>query len=102
MGLIRTGVIVLVIIIALFLAYRSARSARKVTAIPINLGEIGVVQRPGQQLGLEASPRFETPALPSGPRLPSPEEELQSIAEQRPQEIANVLRIWLDESKARR
>lgn len=102
MGLIRTGVIVLVIVIALFLAYRSARSARKVTAIPINLGEIGVVQRPGQQLGLEASPRFETPALPSGPRLPSPEEELQSIAEQRPQEIANVLRIWLDESKARR
>lgn len=101
MGLIRTGVIVLVIVIALFLAYRSARTARKVTAVPINLGELGMVQRPGQQLGLEAT-RFDTPALPMGSRMPSPEEELQSIAEQRPQEIANVLRIWLDESKARR
>jgi flagellar M-ring protein FliF len=102
MGLIRTGVIVLVIIIALFLAYRSARSARKVTAIPINLGELSSLQRPVQQLGLDAAPRFEAPALPAGPRLATPEEELQSIADSRPQEIANVLRIWLDESKARR
>jgi flagellar biosynthesis/type III secretory pathway M-ring protein FliF/YscJ len=73
-----------------------------VTAIPINLGELNTLQRPTQQMSIEPAPRFEAPALPVGPRLVTPEEELQAIADSRPQEIANVLRIWLDESKARR
>ena len=41
MGMVRTIAVLLVILIALFLGYRSAKHARKVTATPINIGEIG-------------------------------------------------------------
>ncbi|MCU1360329.1 MAG: fliF, partial [Ilumatobacteraceae bacterium] len=41
MGMVRTVAVLLVILIALFLGYRSAKNARKVTATPINIGEIG-------------------------------------------------------------
>lgn len=103
MSMARTGAIVLVIIVALFLAYRSARQARKVTAVPIDIGEItSAVPRlaSAAPLAIEA-PRSDTLALVAA-RPPSIEDELVAVADQRPQEVANVLRAWLNESKARR
>jgi flagellar M-ring protein FliF len=109
MSMARTGVIVLVIVIALFLAYRSAKSARRETAIPINIGELQAAARPAGSLAIEAGNRGDAAAAPAGaapvaalPRASTPEHELSVIADQRPQEVANVLRAWLNESKVRR
>jgi flagellar M-ring protein FliF len=104
MSMARTGAIVLVIIIALFLAYRSAKQARKVTAVPIDIGELTTSMprlSAGQQMAIEAPQHSETMALMAA-RPPAPEDELAVIADQRPQEVANVLRAWLNESKAGR
>lgn len=103
MSMARTGAIILVIVIALFLAYRSAKQARKVTAIPIDIGELTTAypRSNGAQLALESGARNDVAALIAG-RPPTPEEELTVIADQRPQEVANVLRAWLNESKTRR
>lgn len=104
MSMARTGAIILVIVIALFLAYRSAKQARKVTAIPIDIGELtAAYPRSGNSapLAIESGARSDMPALIAA-RPPTPEEELSVIADQRPQEVANVLRAWLNESKVRR
>lgn len=104
MSMARTGAIILVIVIALFLAYRSAKQARKVTAIPIDIGELtAAYPRSGNSapLAIESGARSDMPALIAA-RPPTPEEELAVIADQRPQEVANVLRAWLNESKVRR
>jgi flagellar biosynthesis/type III secretory pathway M-ring protein FliF/YscJ len=59
MDIARTVAILLVIVIALFLGYRSAKNARRVTAIPIQLGELtAATPRPlagGSQQALPAS-----------------------------------------------
>ena len=104
MSMARTGAIVLVIVIALFLAYRSAKQARKVTAIPIDIGELTTSMprlNAGPQMAIEAPQHSETMALMAA-RPPAPEDELAVIADQRPQEVANVLRAWLNESKTGR
>ena len=99
--MIRTVAIAFVILIALLLAYRSARRARRLTTTPINIGEIGV--------GRRLSPATE---LPSGDDVPSlvvgvdrHEEtigEIANIAERRPEDVANVLRTWLADSQGRK
>jgi flagellar M-ring protein FliF len=104
MSMARTGAIILVIVIALFLAYRSAKQARKVTAIPIDIGELAAAYpRPNgaAPLAIESGQRSDSLALMAA-RPPTPEEELAVIADQRPQEVANVLRAWLNETKAGR
>jgi flagellar M-ring protein FliF len=103
MSMARTAAIVLVILIALFLAYRSAKSARKETAIPINIGELQSASRSMTQLSVEGGmPQESIMATAALPRASGPEHELSTIADQRPQEVANVLRAWLAESKGRK
>jgi flagellar M-ring protein FliF len=116
MGLVRTVAVLLVILIALFLGYRSAKHARKVTATPINIGEITAGPRaplPGgaaAQLGA-ASPlaTMDSTVLMEQVAAPRPGDrdavvinELTMMAERRPEEVANVLKAWLAESKGRR
>jgi flagellar M-ring protein FliF len=108
MGMIRTGAVLFVILIALILGYRSAKNARKVVATPINIGEIStapqralvgagggggeVLEAGGQMQILDATPDQDAIVMA----------ELTNMAERRPQEVANVLRTWLAETKGRR
>jgi flagellar M-ring protein FliF len=120
MGLVRTVAVLLVILIALFLGYRSAKHARKVTATPINIGEIGTGPRMPLGGGAAASLGTGAAALgaadstvlmdqvplaaarPLNDRDAVVMNELTHMAERRPEEVANVLKAWLAESKARR
>jgi flagellar M-ring protein FliF len=103
MGMIRTIAILLVILIALFLGYRSAKSARKVTVEPINIGEITTGPRPSLGPGSAVDPD-ELELVPIAANRPPDRDaivmnELIQMAERRPQEVANVLRAWLAENK---
>jgi len=124
MELIRTLAVVFVIFIALILAYRSTRKARKITATPIDIGEITSSSGKGSQNltpelvsaggGSTASGEHQsTRTLGSAHNMPnglmmameqhdSPMAEIAEIAETRPEEVANVLRAWLNEAKAGR
>jgi len=111
MALIRTAVIGFVILVALLLAYRSTRRARRVVATPIDLGELEA--RPLTAGGLPAGATAAVPvdpsaavALPAGPadddEMALALQRITSMADRRPQEVASVLRSWLAESKGRR
>ena len=105
MGMVRTIAILLVILIALFLGYRSAKNARKVTVTPINIGEITTGPRPSLGPGSAESPNGpETEVVPIAINSPVDRDaivmnELTQMADRRPQEVANVLRAWLAENK---
>lgn len=98
-SMIRTGVIAGLILIALLLAYRSTRRARREVATPIDIGAIS------------AAPSNETEALPVAPEAPNPVDpitaasrdaldELSTLADRRPEEVAQILQGWLTEEAA--
>ena len=106
MGPVRTVAVLFVILIALFLGYKSAKNARKVTVEPINIGEISTGPRPslgpGSAETLDDS--LETELVPIAIQAPPDRDaivmnELTQMADRRPQEVANVLRAWLAEQK---
>ncbi len=113
MGTVRTAAVLFVILIALFLAYRSAKNARRVTIEPINIGEItaggpGGPGGPLPSLGPGAAEPIDeyvdTELVPVAIEAPVDRDaivmnELTQMAERRPQEVANVLRAWLAEQK---
>ena len=118
MGMVRTIAVLLVILIALFLGYRSAKNARRVTVTPINIGEISAGPRGGPLMG-GAAAQLAAGAAGGGEqtmvidqasmgsaRTPDRDavvmNELTLMADRRPEEVANVLKAWLAESKARR
>ena len=94
-SMIRTGVIAFLIVIAMLLAYRSTRRARREVATPIDIGAIRAAQISDQ----------EPSALSSGgaalaPVDPSSHEaldELSALADRRPEEVAQILQSWLAE-----
>lgn len=106
MGTVRTVAILVVILIALFLGYRSAKNARKVTVTPINIGEISTGPRPSLGPGSAQGPDgLATEVVPIAINRPPDRDaivmnELTQMADRRPQEVANVLRAWLAENKA--
>lgn len=119
MELIRTLAVAFVILIAVILAYRSTRKARKITATPIDIGEIRsgsgghgpdgepltpeLASLPGAAaIGDGGGQRLNSLALAMESKNDGPIAEIQEIAETRPEEVANVLRAWLAESKAGR
>lgn len=109
MELIRTGAVVFVVIIALLLGYRSARRARRVTVSPIDIGEITAGARvsvPTPELVAVGAPAPPQPSqaalLLAGDRNDDAMGEISQIAERRPEDVANILRTWLAESKGRR
>ncbi len=106
MGMIRTGAILFVIVVALFLGYRSAKNARRITATPIQIGELAAASRPSLGAGpmaQEPAPEPFNPFAMAMKREPSPDDlvmnELTMMADRRPQEVADVLKTWLSESK---
>ena len=98
-SLIRTGIIAFVIVIAMFLAYRSARKARREVATPINIGEIAAVPADGPE-PTTAIPEIQV--LDAGaPSSQAALEELSTLADRRPEDVAQILQGWLaDETVA--
>ncbi|MEY4231648.1 MAG: putative flagellar M-ring protein, partial [Actinomycetota bacterium] len=108
MGMIRTVAILLVIVIALFLGYRSAKNARRVTTVPIQIGEITAAPRASLiAAATQAMPADAYEPVPMNlSRPPDKDEiamqELTMMADRKPQEVADVLRTWLAENKGGR
>ena len=109
MGMGRTIAVLLVILIALFLGYRSAKNARRVTVTPIDIGEI--TSSSGSRSLLPASSANALESVDATAELEPPTtfarapdrddvvmRELTTMADRRPQEVANVLKAGLAES----
>jgi len=95
-SMIRTGIIAFLILIAMFLAYRSARKARREVVTPIDIGAISAApvdpEHPAVTLPIEALDAGES-------HTQSALEELSTLAERRPEDVAQILQSWLaDES----
>lgn len=111
MDMARTIAVLIVILVALFLGYRSAKNARKVTVTPIDIGEITTGPRGALTAGGDDDDDENTgdgidPVVLSLNRPPDKDEvvmnELTIMADRRPQEVANVLKAWLAETKGGR
>lgn len=117
-SMVRTGALLLVVLIALLLGWSSARRARRVVATPMQLPELeaGASAMYAQQAGEmtmtpmhdpELEPWHEThepheiQAVPATMALPVAEppvheyQEVVDLAAQNPIEVANVIRSWL-------
>jgi len=106
LNLARTGGVLLIVLVALFLAWRSAKKAA-VTRYPVpGVLSTGPVQAEALHAALSAlgasSPsgqltepeRFERAALPTA--VPNPvNDELAELIERQPEEVASILRGWL-------
>lgn len=108
MSMIRTVAILLVIIVALFLGYRSAKNARRVTTVPIQIGEITAAPRASLiAAATQAIPTESAPPVSLNLNRPLDKDELvlqelTTMADRKPQEVADVLRTWLSENKTGR
>ena len=98
-SLIRTGIIAFVVLIAMFLAYRSARRARREVSTPIDIGAIRTAQI-GDASATAVLPATQAPAL-NRVTLASESalEELSAMADRRPEEVAQILQTWLADDK---
>jgi flagellar M-ring protein FliF len=100
--MIRTLAIAFVIVVALLLAYRSTRRARRLTTTPINIGEIGMARRVPAAAELEPTLNDAAAAAVSMDYHEDTMGEITMIADRRPEDVANVLRTWLAETTPRR
>jgi len=100
--MIRTLAIAFVIVVALLLAYRSTRRARRLTTTPINIGEIGMARRVPAAAELEPTLNDAAAAAVSMDHHEDTMGEITMIADRRPEDVANVLRTWLAETTPRR
>lgn len=94
------GLIVLIIIVSV--ARRSSRKARRTS---LDLGELSVLNGAGSDpLALEGADADEIPALPAAPVSLAPDPvalkraEIGALADEQPDEVADLLRGWLAES----
>ncbi len=97
-SLIRTGVIAGVVLIAMLLAYRSTRRARREVATPIDIGAIRAarVDEPSIEAPVTDRPAINPVAKASQDAL----DELSALADRRPEEVAQILQSWLSEEAA--
>jgi flagellar M-ring protein FliF len=95
MALYRTLAIVVVAIVALVLAYRSTRRARRVVNTPIELGMITAMGH--DPLMVEGGEEHALMPVTPNPGAVAGR-ELAEMAERRPEDVASVLKTWLAES----
>jgi flagellar M-ring protein FliF len=106
-GMGKTGGLILLIILALFVA---VRKGRRVERTPVDIGELSVLR---DQRALEASNRalgvesaIAAPVLSPAPAIAQAESqaasrrEIGQLIDQQPDEVARLLRGWLAESKS--
>lgn len=112
-SMIRTAVIGFLIFIALLLAYRSTRKARREVSTPIDIGEIRSARLPDEpeelQLAAADAAVAAQAAMPEPPEMTPVQaasrdalEELGELADRRPEEVAQILQGWLTDEKASR
>jgi flagellar M-ring protein FliF len=101
-GAVLIGLIVLIIILA-----SVRRSSRKARRTSLDLGELSVLNGAGNDpLALEGVDVDELPALPAAPVSLAPDPvalkraEIGALADEQPDEVADLLRGWLAESGA--
>ena len=124
MNLVRTGGVLLIVLVALFLAWRSARKAGvtrqplagvlpagpvQAEALHAALAALGAGNHPAhagagltgaQNLAaVDAGDRYEPAALPT-PAAPVVNEELAELIDRQPDEVASILRGWLADRRA--
>jgi flagellar M-ring protein FliF len=106
LNLVRTGGVLLIVLVALFLAWRSAKKAG-VTRYPVpGVLSAGPVQAEALHAALSAigagappaapvepAERFARAALP--PSNPDVNDELAELIERQPEEVASILRGWM-------
>lgn len=102
-SLIRTGVIAVLVVVALLLAYRSTRKARREVSIPIDIGAIRAAPattdpEPVAIANEPAVPEIDPVASASREAL----DELSVLADRRPEEVAQILQGWLTEEASSR
>jgi flagellar M-ring protein FliF len=97
-SMIRTGVIGFLVLVALLLAYRSTRRARREVSTPIDIGAIRA--EPLDELD-EAPAALEAPPTPRvDPVLAASRDaldELSTLADRKPEEVAQILQNWLSD-----
>tara|TARA_R110002110_G_scaffold327869_1_gene539554 strand:+ start:15436 stop:17007 length:1572 start_codon:yes stop_codon:yes gene_type:complete len=96
-SLIRTSLIAFLALVAMLLAYRSARRARREVATPIDIGAIRAASLASNNPSLtEAVPTDLDPTpLSAESSSQAALEELSALADRRPEEVAQILQSWL-------
>jgi flagellar M-ring protein FliF len=98
-GMGKTGGLILLIALALFVA---VKKGRKVERTPVDIGELSVYRGPqGELTGSGADPAARTSLLPIDPGVAQIESqaasrrEIGQLIDQQPDEVASLLRGWL-------
>lgn len=96
-SMIRTGVIAGLLFMALLLAYLSTRRARREVATPIDIGAIRSAPL-DQPEGLLPAPETSRPQIdPVASASRDALDELSSLTDRRPEEVAQILQGWLSD-----
>ena len=106
-SMIRTGVVGLLILIAMLLAYRSTRRARREVSTPIDIGQIRAARLAGDPVALDTATAM-IPEMSDLPEISAVDaasrealEHISELADRRPEEVAQILQTWLaDETDA--
>ncbi|MFK7918444.1 MAG: flagellar basal-body MS-ring/collar protein FliF [Ilumatobacter sp.] len=96
MSMIRTAIIGFVVLIALFLAYRSSRKSRREVSTPIDLAGLKEAAAPGELVAAESPTQAITP-LEMGPNAAL--DELSAMADSNPEDVAKILQGWLADER---
>jgi flagellar M-ring protein FliF len=101
-SLIRTGIIAFLALVAMLLAYRSARRARREVATPIDIGAIRAASLASNNPSLTeaALTDLDPTQLSAGSSSQAALEELSALADRRPEEVAQILQSWLSDETA--
>jgi flagellar biosynthesis/type III secretory pathway M-ring protein FliF/YscJ len=94
MSMIRTGIIAFVLLVALFLAYRSTRKARREVSTPI---DIAALRSSSGELGSGGDGTNAMSALDASSN--SALVELSEIADRNPEDVAKILQGWLADER---
>lgn len=96
MSMIRTAIMGFVVLVALILAYRSSRKARREVSTPIDLGSLQEASAPGALAS--GAPAID--AIPSlDPASNSALDELSAMADSNPEDVAKILQGWLADER---
>jgi len=107
LSMVRQGVLVVAVLVVLFLAWRAARRAKRTALTEDEMAQLERIQASIESSTAAALPgaATEAPALESAPTALSDDEhaqrrqEITSMVERRPDEVAALLRNWLGDRR---
>lgn len=98
MSMIRTVVIGLVLLVALFLAYRSTKKARREVSTPIDIDALRAAGVPAGALGAGGD-GYGADVVPMDAGSNQALDELSALADRNPEDVARVLQSWLADER---